>query len=356
MIPPATSRCTCARDGDQRARDGVRGHADRDGRLVCGDNCGHDLRVVREEQGQRAGPEVLHEGGVRVRDDVVLRQEGVQHREGGGMDDEGVVCGAALGKEYSGCGGDIQSQRTEAVDRLCWKRDGLQVRSAQIKRERFKNSLKPFKNVLEFRQCTCIALCANSPSVQGWLENWQVTSTIDFCGSNVTSKVSGEEMVGSEAEAGNEMDEGSHLRVRVVMAMNRVLSMQDGCKKLDSEFGIGPHNFNATNHWQRAQEFVKGWNSSEVEVGPVHVHGESFRAFKRVCSGTASSRANWILRHCRGQGHYKDTLCRLTVVCWVLGRRLRVDQRREDPADGDESRTADEKLWHMPHALQTGFS
>jgi len=47
-------------EGNERARDGMGGHADGDGGVLGGDDARYDSGVGGEEEGERAGPEMLY--------------------------------------------------------------------------------------------------------------------------------------------------------------------------------------------------------------------------------------------------------------------------------------------------------
>ena len=114
-----------ARFRDERASDGVRGHAHRHGRMPRRDDRRHARRVRGEEEGERARPERAHERFVGSRGRVGGREEGGEHRAGGHVYDQRVVGRSALGgKDFRGCG-RVEGEGTQAIDGLCWESDDV---------------------------------------------------------------------------------------------------------------------------------------------------------------------------------------------------------------------------------------
>ncbi|TFY55761.1 hypothetical protein EVG20_g9201 [Dentipellis fragilis] len=109
----------------ERARDGLRGHAHRDGGVARGDDGRHDGGVGGEEEGEGPGPEAADEDVVGAGEGVVGGEDGAEHAEGRDVDDERVVGRAALDGEYLGGGALVEGERTESVDGLGGESDGV---------------------------------------------------------------------------------------------------------------------------------------------------------------------------------------------------------------------------------------
>ena len=102
----------------------MRGHANAD-ELAPGGHSRGNCRLLRQQDGQRARPELIHE-----RIDFLLHVSGSanrnlrQHVAVGDVDDHGIPGGPLLGEKNLLHGGWIERIRAQAIDRLRWKRHG----------------------------------------------------------------------------------------------------------------------------------------------------------------------------------------------------------------------------------------
>ena len=102
---------------DHFKRNRMRGHADADQRTAGGHDVGNGCGA-RQEQGQGAGPEGVHQMRAAAEGNSLTR--GCQHRilcdRPGDVHDDGIPRGALLGFKDAGDGGRVESIGAEAVD------------------------------------------------------------------------------------------------------------------------------------------------------------------------------------------------------------------------------------------------
>ena len=112
-----------AGEGDEARGDGMSGHADADERAAGGDGIRHGCGA-RQQKGERAGPEGMHEamcGGGQSRNQIA--EHGVLRGDAGDVDADGVPGGTALGLKDARDGGGVKRVCAEAVDGFRWEGD-----------------------------------------------------------------------------------------------------------------------------------------------------------------------------------------------------------------------------------------